>query len=751
AAFDLAQESDEQLIERLRSPNVFYRDLAQRLLWERREPPTMRRLEQLVLNDAELRKARMHALWALIGCGPLAPEFHARLLAHADPGLRAWGVRAAGNQRDISPALREQIAALARDPADEVKLQVAIAAAKLTGVDSVSLLTDVLAQAGDDKLIPHIVWQNLHPLLETHSAKFLALVQEKQLARQPVAAAIMPRVVERMLASASPDADALASLFAALASGDGANPPLAGQCLAVLAAKIQTREIAGERLQTIKRAFEPVLQDLLNDSAASPLRFDAALLATTWRDPAGFEAIRAAFVSPKQVAERRLQALDALVAANDPDLLPAVAGVLNSSENASLELRRRTLDALGRLERADVAEIVLAAYPKMEAELKPQAIELLTGRAAWSKQLLAAIAAERLPAGALNVNQVRKLLASKDAELVKQVQTVWGVMRTERNPQREKVIAEMRTFVRKHPGDPHAGQQVFKKLCGQCHKIYGEGQEVGPDITVNGRSSFEQLLSNVFDPSLVIGAAYQARTVVTEDGRVLTGLVAEDSPQRVVLKIQGGKQETIARDNIEEMETSKLSLMPEDLEKQLKPAEIADLFAFITLNKPPSDPEARQLPGVRVPPPRETTNASEFNDVIGEIAPGFATAGSGERGVAIVAEHFGRAGVLRTHPIAQGKPCILRSTIDVPTGKRTRLLLDVSHDPRGDWQLVVKANGKLLHDGLVAAKTTKNGWSAVAIDLSRFAGQQVQLELLNQANGWSWEFGYWGRIEVVSE
>ena len=101
--------------------------------------------------------------------------------------------------------------------------------------------------------------------------------------------------------------------------------------------------------------------------------------------------------------------------------------------------------------------------------------------------------------------------------------------------------------MRRTPGDPNAGQVVFQKVCGQCHKIHGQGQEVGPDITVNGRSSFEQLLSNVFDPSLVIGAAYQARTVATNDGRILTGLVAEDSPQRVVLKVQGGKLETIAR------------------------------------------------------------------------------------------------------------------------------------------------------------------------------------------------------------
>ncbi|MEJ7640039.1 MAG: dehydrogenase, partial [Singulisphaera sp.] len=102
---------------------------------------------------------------------------------------------------------------------------------------------------------------------------------------------------------------------------------------------------------------------------------------------------------------------------------------------------------------------------------------------------------------------------------------------------------------------------------------------------------------NLFDPSLVIGVAYQATTVATADGRVLTGLLVEESPQRVILKTQGGKLETIPRDQLEEMKTGALSLMPEDLEKQLKPQELADLLTFLALDKPPGDPTAKPLPG----------------------------------------------------------------------------------------------------------------------------------------------------------
>ena len=111
-------------------------------------------------------------------------------------------------------------------------------------------------------------------------------------------------------------------------------------------------------------------------------------------------------------------------------------------------------------------------------------------------------------------------------------------MRDTRNPDRDKVVAEMKSLIRneKTPGDPFAGEKVFKRVCAACHKIYGEGPDIGPDITLNGRNDFTQLLSNVFDPSLVIGAGYRVCTVVTKAGRVQSGLLVEDSPQRVVLK-----------------------------------------------------------------------------------------------------------------------------------------------------------------------------------------------------------------------
>jgi putative membrane-bound dehydrogenase-like protein len=749
--FDLAKADDEQLIGLLASGNVYDRDIAQRLLAERGGDGLQSRLAAVVLDESQPRHSRMHALWAAIGGGPLDPAFHAKLLAHADPSLRAWGVRTAGNMRQVDPAIASRVAALVRDPAPDVLLQVAIASRKIEGLDAVPLLADVLVAAGDDKVIPHIVWQNVQPLLEDNSERFLAEVRRTGADRAPGWRGMLSYAIERILARRSPDLSPIVTLYEMVSRGQSADEDAARLFLATLARQIQTGELNTHQRDELRQRIGPLLTPVLTGPAEGPLYLDASLLAVTWGDATGAAGVRAVLVDRNQPEPRRLQALDALVAVGDEGVLQVVGPMLIDPAPPSVAWPAAVLASLGQSSDAGVAEVVLTAYPDLAADLQPKAIELLTQRSAWARRLLTAIGEKRIGPEALNLNQVGKLLASDDEELVALVRGTWGTLRTERDPQREQFVAEMKSFIRANPGDPHAGAVVFKRVCGQCHKIYGEGQEVGPDITRNGRASFDQLLSNVFDPSLVIGASYQARTVVTTDGRVLTGLLVEDSEQRVVLKIQGGKLETIPREEIDEFEVSKLSMMPEGVEKQIKPDEMADLWAYLTLDRPPTDPAARLLPGVREIVPRESLDPADFAGILAEVAGGFTTDAAGEGGVALLADYNGRPTVVRTHPVNEKTPCVLRGQVTVPAGRRTELVLNVSHDPRGDWRLVVRANGEPLHDSIIGPKSTRDHWAEVRVDLTPLAGKTVELEIENRANNWAWEFGYWGRIEVISE
>ncbi len=548
--------------------------------------------------------------------------------------------------------------------------------------------------------------------------------------------------------TAKVDVEPIVSLFELVLQSDAKT---ARRCLTILTEKVQTRELTQAQLDALRPRLEPALRDILSRGNDHPLYLEAALLSASWKDPAGLAAAREVFASSSQQQQRRLQALNALIAAGDDSVAQTIGGVLADAKSNPADFRGAALSALGRLDNPAVAEVVLGIYGDLEEAMRPRAIELLTQRSGWSRALLNAIGEGKVPASALNKNQVARLLASTDSDLVELVTARWGTLRTERNPEREQMIASMRRLVREGTGDPHRGKVAFHKVCGQCHKIYGEGQEVGPDITSNGRASLDQLLSNVFDPNLVIGAAYQSYTLVTADGRVLNGLLVEDSPQRVVLKMQGGKVETIARDDVDLLRASPLSLMPEDVEKQLTETELADLLAFLVLDRLPDDPSARLLPGTRQVQPRQSENPDEFGDIVGWVAPGFSISASGEGGVALLAQHMGRPEVVRTHPISREAPCVLTRSVEVPAEGSTYLLLEVAHHEQGDWRLIVRADGESLYSGMISKETTVDGWAKVRIDLTPLAGKTVKLELLNQANDWFYEFGYWGRVEMVSE
>jgi putative membrane-bound dehydrogenase-like protein len=601
--FDLAGESDERLFERLVGGNGSMRDLAHRLLIERRVAQLGKRAhsvdrvaERVIYDPNESRDARLPGAMVALALRKPDGDLLSRLLKHPEARFRAWAVRSVGNLGGTEDEWRH-VERLASDPISDVTLQVAIAVgtSRASAPMTIPTLVHVLARSGNDQLIPRVVWQNLNPLLDDNVDRFIAEISKSYTAEDRGADTIVPRAMERMLARRQFDVAQVVRLFDVVSIRGSS----AADCLKLLAARVQSGELRGERLDQLRSELTWRLKPALDRAATDPtlgvsLIDEAAILSVSWNDSRGKERVRRIFAGSGEPASR-LRALAALVAAGDTTVLDVVASEI-CKPSTSHDLAGQMLAMLGRLDDARVASMLLKTYPTIAAELQPKAIELLTQRAIWAKPLVEAIGANKIPATALNVNQVQRLLALKDPELTAAVNKHWGTIRTTRDPAREKFVTEMRSLVRSTKGDPHLGIEVFNRVCGQCHKIHGQGQDVGPDITANGRSSFEQLLSNVFDPSLVIGASYQARTVLATDGRILTGLLVEDSPQRIVLKVQGGKLETLPRTDIDALKISELSLMPEGLEKQLKPQEIADLFAFLTLDKHPDDPTARPIP-----------------------------------------------------------------------------------------------------------------------------------------------------------
>jgi putative heme-binding domain-containing protein len=393
------------------------------------------------------------------------------------------------------------------------------------------------------------------------------------------------------------DTDSVIPLLELVLDADEAT---ARECLGIVTRAAQNGELARERIAALQEQLGPRLAPIIADEKHL-LRLDAALLAVSWNDAEAERVARETLGGSEGSGGARLAALQALIAARHPEAFNDAKAILDNRAGNAVEFRGQVLAALGRLESADVGAFVLAKLNDFESELQPRAFELITQRPEWTAPLLAAVADKSISKDALNLNQLRRIASFTDPKLKEQFTAIYGALREGRDPARERLVRNMKDFLEGSPGDPRRGAAAFKKVCAQCHKIYGEGADVGPEITLNGRNNWDQLLSNVFDPSLVIGPGYQARQLLTADGRVLTGLPVEESEQRVVLKVQGGKIETIAREDIDEYKTSEVSLMPEELEKQLTRQEIADLMSYLALDKPPEDPSAKYLPGAPVP------------------------------------------------------------------------------------------------------------------------------------------------------
>lgn len=614
--FDLSKETDEQLIGRLASPNVFFRDLAQRILAERSTPTTLAKLKNLVLKGTVPTKERMHYLWTLISAerSEILPLLDVAFFANAaqwsEPRMRAWAMRAVrivGGPDASQPAELKLFGAI--HFRDDLSAQVQLERVICNAVETNECL-ELLERFPKDLHLARLVWGRLRQIQMSHAGptksaneqvihEFLA---SNDLDKTATLREFTPRLIDFLVnrdhasgvvesVAETANLKAITGIIESLAQSENLKALTIAHSLDAITRRVISGEIS---LRLPERAFD----DFFSARASNEVYFSASLLGAVSKHPDALRYLELVVRNPRETNTRRVRAFETLVVANDDRYL-AIADELLDDGSVPVEVNRGVILGLARSRLAETGALLLKEYVHIAPELKPLVVELITQRPAWLPPFLTAVEQKEIPTTDFNVNQIAAMARTKNQELADRVTSLFGTVRTERNPEREKIVAQMRELMKNNPGDPHKGVAAFHKLCGQCHKIHGQGQDVGPDITVNGRASIDQLLSNVFDPSLVIGQIYQAYTVVTTDGRTLTGLVVENNPQRVVLKVQGGKLETIARKDVDEMAISKLSLMPEGVEKQLTPDELRDLLAFLVLDKPPGDPNARMIPDVK--------------------------------------------------------------------------------------------------------------------------------------------------------
>jgi len=570
---DLRNRSGIELVELQRSRNDWEARQARRLLADRSAAGhnlgvERRALERILLGDA-VTVHRLRALWALQVAGGVTPEQLVALLADRDEFVRVWAVRILVDDRaaPLDPSATAALVALARrEPSPSVRLALASALQRLPAAPAASLAEPLLARSDDatDHNLPLMLWYGIEPLATTAAADFDRLAADTQVPRVARLAArriaeeidTMPVRLDRLLSAV-----ATASVELRQAVLDGV-----------------AQGLAGRRRVTAPAQWDD-LRTRLGAGADTALAHRIRDLSAMFGDGRALEEIRTVVLDESADLPQRRAALRVLIEARSDDLRAVCLGLLRTRELAAL-----AVSGLGQSEDLSVADAILAQWSTYPSPDRTPIMSTLVSRPTWAGRVLNAVAAGQVDRANVTVAHVRQIRAFNDAALSQRLKEVWGPAPGENRPSDEAgTMAKWQSRLTSNvlaQADLGKGRELFQARCAACHKLNGEGGELGPDLTGAARDNLGYLLENILTPGAIVPDAYRLTTVTLKDGRVLAGVVRDRSARSLTLQSVAGPT-TISLNDVAKQETSPLSLMPPGLIDDLTTVQARDLLGYL--------------------------------------------------------------------------------------------------------------------------------------------------------------------------
>jgi len=209
-------------------------------------------------------------------------------------------------------------------------------------------------------------------------------------------------------------------------------------------------------------------------------------------------------------------------------------------------------------------------------------IDFLVARKTGARMLVSSIEQKQIPATDVSAGQARQIAALGDASLLKRLDKVWGTVRRSSADRLRQIRAWEKKLdpSRISDADLANGREVFRKTCSSCHKLFGDGRTIGPELTGANRRNLHYLISNVIDPSAAVPADFRLATVVTTNGRVITGAITQRS--EAGLTVQTATESIqIGKDDVDTVKVSSKSMMPDGLLDKLTEDQTRDLIAWM--------------------------------------------------------------------------------------------------------------------------------------------------------------------------
>lgn len=605
-AIALQQLSNSELIEWHRPRNAagranqwFIRQARQELLNRedqlRRDPAEWERIATALFEDREGDDSRLERVQTLRGFGPLSLDQIEQLLVqtgaeqrrHAsrrNSALRVVAIQelvakspldtilGARPHPDVAPADRtiQRMGELARTETGGAELLALTSAMQRLPVDRRLEIARGIARNtsfADDHNLPLMLWYGLLPVANHAPQELAAFATECPF---PTTRRLIARRLAEMIDKQPSAIDHLLSL-AVTQSASANRDSLTSDIL-----RGMEQAFTGRHKLTAPTHWDE-FSKAAGSSTSPSIQQSIRNLNLLFGDGRALDDVRQLIRDSKAPMAQRKAALATLISLRPDDL----RGICEEAMSVR-SLNTVAITGLAGIDDPQLALRLARSYRSFYPVERPALIDVLVSRPSFATALLHEIRDGKIPRTDLTPLHARQIRSFEKAELTKLLTEVWGELRDSSEDKLALIqkLKEQLTPEVLQAADKGQGRRLFNRTCATCHRLYGHGESIGPDLTGAGRSNLDYLLLNMVDPSATVGAEYRLSVVVLKDGRVLNGIVTSRNDQ--TLTLQTAKERTvIERNEIDEMKTSDKSLMPDGQLQTLTADEIRDLVGYL--------------------------------------------------------------------------------------------------------------------------------------------------------------------------
>jgi putative membrane-bound dehydrogenase-like protein len=561
---DVSKYTDEELVKTVTSKNEWLSRKARRVLQERSATVGLSKKLETHLRDslenAKTTHEQLRLMWALHIVGWLTPQECQRKMKSENSHLQIWGIRLAVDHKtdDINYQSLVTLLGLCQTEIDPlVRMHLYGTIQRLPkDITRAFLLKTQQRIAENNNNLALMYWYALEPMTTGTVTSRLQLLSSID---SPVVTRYFTRRTLTHESNSAEDSELLlVSLCSVSAADDNWNYAVVMGVRDAFADQFQVTKPTGwDKLDFSKRPAH--IREVIDDIE---LKFgDEAIIAKMTERAKKGEARAIALLANRKTAGFEKVLLTLL---SDP------------------AVRAAAIRGLGHYNDPETPKAILAVYAQLTADEKADAVQTLASRPAYALALLKAVEAGTVPKTDLTAFTARQIAALKDKAVVAELEKVWGKVQPAsavRGEQMKKYKAIL-TPENMKSANALTGKAIFTKNCATCHKMYGEGQSVGPELTGSQRSNLDYILENVVDPSAVVANEYKMTNFYLVDGRIISGIVKGESAAAVTVRTVN-EEIVISKKDIEERKPTQLSVMPEGLFDAMKPEEVRDLVAFL--------------------------------------------------------------------------------------------------------------------------------------------------------------------------